>query len=83
MQRTVLPEGLLDQISREIPTTAPFIQGMTLQRVHHTPGKRDIDALRARSVSDGSTAGSRGVSLEALLQLVNKVLKDWHEANTI
>ena len=56
---------------------------MTLQRVHHTTGKSDIDALRARSVSDGSTAGSRGVSLETLLQLVNKVLKDWHEINTI
>ena len=56
---------------------------MTLQRVHHTPGKRDIDALRARSVSDGSTAGSRRVSLEALLQLVNKILEDWHEINTV
>ena len=65
----------LQQVSREISTTATFIQSMALQIVHHSAGEGHVDALRARGIRDRCSRGNRGSLPEPLLQLKNKILK--------
>ena len=65
----------LQQVSREISTTAAFIQGMALQIVHHSAGERHVDALRAGGIRDRCSRGNRRGLPEALLQLKSKALK--------
>jgi hypothetical protein len=71
----VTTKRFLQQVSREISTTAAFIQGMALQIVHHSAGERHVDALRAGGIRDRCSGGNRGSIPEALLQLKSKVLK--------
>jgi hypothetical protein len=71
----VTTKRFLQQVSREISTTAAFIQGMALQIVHHSAGERHIYSLRAGGIRDRCSRGDRGSLPEALLQLKNKILK--------
>ena len=72
-------QGLLQQISGQIAATAPFSQGMTLEVIHHPAGQGDVDALRTGGIRHRRRAGSRGLALDPLLQLLNKILKERHD----
>ena len=56
---------------------------MALELIHHTAWECDVDALRTRSIGNSSTAGSRGLPFEPLLQLLNKILKKRHDIGSI
>ena len=72
-------QGLLQQIGGQIAATAPFGEGMALEVIHHTAGQGDIDALRTGCIRHRRRAGSRGLPLDPLLQLVNQILKKRHD----
>ena len=72
-------QGLLHQISREVAAAATFLQRMALQFIHHSARQGDIDALGTGGISHGSTAGRRSLSFKTLLQLLNQILKKWHD----
>ena len=72
-------QGLFQQIGGQIAATAPFSEGMTLEVIHHPAGKGDIDALRTGGVRHRRRAGSRGLALDPLLQLLNQILKERHD----
>ena len=68
-------QGLFQQIGGQIAATAPLGEGMALEVIHHPAGQGDIDALGTGRIGHRSRAGSRGLALDALLQLLNQVLK--------
>ena len=72
-------QGLFQQIGGQIAATAPFSEGMTLEVIHHPAGQGDVDALGAGGVRHRSRAGSRGLDLDPLLQLLNQILKERHD----
>ena len=72
-------QGLLQQVSGQIAATAPLGKGMALEVIHHTAGQGDIDALRTGCIRHRRRAGSRGLPLDPLLQLVNQILKKRHD----
>ena len=72
-------QRIFQQIGGQIAATAPFSEGMTLQVIHHPAGQGDIDALRTSGVRHRRRAGSRGLALDPLLQLLNKILKERHD----
>ena len=72
-------QGFFQQIGGQIAATAPFSEGMTLEVIHHPAGQGDIDALGAGGVRHHSRAGSRGLALDPLLQLLNQILKERHD----
>ena len=72
-------QGLLQKIGGQIAATAPFSEGMTLEVIHHPAGQGDVDALGAGSIRHRSRAGSRGLALNPLLQLLNQILKERHD----
>ena len=76
-------QGLFQQIGGQIAATAPFSEGMTLEVIHHPAGQGDIDALRTGRIRHRSCAGSRGLPLDPLLQLLNQILKERHDFVTI
>ena len=71
--------GLFQQIGGQIAATASFSEGMTLEVIHHPAGQGDVDALGAGGVRHCSRAGSRGLALDPLLQLLNQILKERHD----
>ena len=77
------PKSLLQQISREIAATAAFGKSMPLEIVHDTARKSHIDAFRTGGIRHSSAAGSRGISIKTLLQLLNQVLDDRHDIGAI
>ena len=72
-------QGLFQQIGGQIAATAPFSEGMTLEVIHHPAGQGDVDALGTGRVRHRSRAGSRGLALDPLLQLLNQILKERHD----
>ena len=72
-------QGLFQQISGQIAATAPFSEGMTLEVIHHPAGQGDVDALRTGGIRHRRRAGSRGLALDPLLQLLNQILKKRHD----
>ena len=72
-------QGFFQQIGGQIAATAPFSEGMTLEVIHHPAGQGDVDALGAGGVRHRSRAGSRGLALDPLLQLLNQILKERHD----
>ena len=72
-------QGLLQEIGGQIAATAPLGKGMAFEVIHHTAGQGDIDALRAGCIRHRRRAGSRGLPLDPLLQLVNQILKKRHD----
>ena len=72
-------QGLFQEIGGEIAATAPFSKSMALEIVHHPAGQGDVDALGAGGVRHRSRAGSRGLALDPLLQLLNQILKERHD----
>ena len=78
MQRSMPAQRLLEEVGGEIAATAPLIQSMTLEFIHHATRQGDVDPLRTGRISNVSTAWRRVVRLESLLQLLHQVLKKWH-----
>ena len=72
-------QGLFQQISGQIAATAPFSEGMTLEVIHHPAGQGDVDALGTSRIRHRSRAGSSGLALNPLLQLLNQILKERHD----
>ena len=72
-------QGLFQQIGSQIAATAPLSEGMTLEVIHHPAGQGDVDALGAGGIRHRSRAGSRGLTLDPLLQLLNQILKERHD----
>ena len=72
-------QGLLQQIGGQIAATAPFGEGMALEVIHHPAGQGDVDALRTSRIRHRSRAGSSGLPLNPLLQLLNQILKERHD----
>lgn len=72
-------QSILNQIGREVAAAASFGQGMTLEFIHHAPGKGHVDALRLCSVRDSGTAGTRGGRAESLLELMDQIFQKWHD----
>ena len=72
-------QGLFQQVGGEIAATAPFSESMALEVIHHPAGQGDVDALRAGRIRHRSRAGSRGLALDPLLQLLNQILKERHD----
>ena len=72
-------QSLFQQIGGQIAATAPFRKGMALEVIHHTARKGDVDALRTGGVRHRRRAGSRGLALDPLLQLLNQILKKRHD----
>ena len=72
------PQSFFQQIGGQIAATAPFSEGMALEVIHHPAGQGDVDALRTGGVRHRRRAGSRGLALDSLLQLLNQVLKERH-----
>ena len=73
-------QGLLQQVSGQIAATAPFGEGMALEVIHHPAGQGDVDALRTSRIRHRSRAGSSGLPLNPLLQLLNQILKKRHDS---
>ena len=82
MQRAMAAQSLLHQVGRQIAATTALLQGMALQFVHDTARQSDVDALGAGRISHGSTAGRRSLPFKPLLQLLNQILKKWHDKFT-
>ena len=72
-------QGLLQQIGGQIAATAPFGEGMALEVIHHPARQGDVDALRTSRIRHRSRAGSSGLPLNPLLQLLNQILKERHD----
>ena len=72
-------QGLFQEVGSEIAATAPFSESVALEVIHHPAGQGDIDALRAGRIRHRSRAGSHGLDLDPLLQLLNQVLKERHD----
>ena len=72
-------QSLLQEIGGQIAATAPLGKGMAFEVIHHTAGQGDIDALRTGRIRHRSRAGSRGLPLDPLLQLLNQILKERHD----
>ena len=72
-------QRLLQQVGGKIAATAPFSEGMTLEVIHHPAGQGDVDALGTGGVRHRGRAGSRGLPLDPLLQLLNQILKERHD----
>ena len=72
-------QSLLQEIGGQIAATAPLGEGMAFEVIHHTAGQGDIDALRTGRIRHRSRAGSRGLPLDPLLQLLNQILKERHD----
>ena len=72
-------QGLFQQIGGQIAATAPLSEGMTLEVIHHPTGQGDVDALRTSRIRHRSRAGSSGLPLNPLLQLLNQILKERHD----
>ena len=73
------PQSFFQQVGGKIAATAPFSKGMALEVIHHPAGQGDVDALRTGGVRHRGRAGSRGLALDPLLQLLNQVLKERHD----
>ena len=82
MQRAMAAQSFLHQVSGQIAATAPFSEGMTLEVIHHPAGQGDVDALGTSRIRHRSRAGSRGLAFNPLLQLLNQILKKWHDKFT-
>ena len=76
-------QRLLQEVSGKVAATAAFLQGMTLEIIHHTARQGDVDPLGAGCVSHISTAGDRPMAIDLLLQLLNQILKKRHGMTTI
>ena len=72
-------QGLFQEIGGEIAATAPFSESMALEIVHHPAGQGDVDALRTGCIRHRRRAGSCGLPLDPLLQLLNQILKERHD----
>ena len=72
-------QGLFQQVGGQVAATAPFSEGMALEVIHHPTGQGDIDALGTGGIRHRSRAGSRGLALDPLLQLLNQILKKRHD----
>ena len=72
-------QGLFQEVGSEIAATAPLSEGMTLEVIHHPTGQGDVNALGTGGVRHRSRAGSRGLALDPLLQLLNQILKERHD----
>ena len=72
-------QGLFQQIGGQISATASLGKSMPLEVIHHPPRQGDIDALRTSRIRHRSRAGSRGLALNPLLQLLNQILKERHD----
>ena len=72
-------QGVFQQIGGQISTTAPLGESMPLEVIHHPPGEGDVDALRTGRIRHRSRAGSGGLPLDPLLQLLNQILKERHD----
>ena len=72
-------QGLFQEVGSEIAATTPFSESVALEVIHHPAGQGDIDALRAGRIRHRSRAGSHGLALDPLLQLLNKILKESHD----
>ena len=72
-------QGLFQEVGSEIAATTPFSESVALEVIHHPAGQGDIDALRTGGVSHRRRAGSRGLALDPLLQLLNQILKERHD----
>ena len=72
-------QGLFQEVGSEIAATTPFSESVALEVIHHPAGEGDIDALRAGRIRHSSRAGSHGLVLDPLLQLLNKALKERHD----
>ena len=73
-------QGVFQQIGGQISTTAPLGESMPLEVIHHPPGEGDVDALRTGRIRHCSRAGSGGLPLDPLLQLLNQILKKRHDS---
>ena len=72
-------QRLLQEVGGKVAATAAFLQGMTLEIIHHTARQGDVDPLGAGRVSHISTAGDRPMAIDPLLQLLNQILKKRHD----
>ena len=72
-------QGFFQQVGGQIAATASFSEGMTLEVIHHPAGQSDVNALGTGGVRHRSRAGSRGLALNPLLQLLNQILKERHD----
>ena len=72
-------QGLFQEVGSEIAATAPFSESVALEVIHHPSGQGDIDSLRAGRIRHCSRAGSHGLGLDLLLQLLNQALKEGHD----
>ena len=72
-------QGLFQQVGGQISATAPLGEGMALEVIHHPAGQGDVDALRSGRSRHRSRAGSHGLALDPLLQLLNQILKERHD----
>ena len=72
-------QRLLQEVSGKVAATAPLVQSMTLQFIHHTARQGDIDSLRTGCISHIGAAGGGAMAIDPLLQLLNKVLKKRHD----
>ena len=75
-------QSFFHQVSGQIAATAALLQGMAFEFVHDTARQSDVDALGAGRISHGSTAGCRSLPFKPLLQLLNQILKKWHDKFT-
>ena len=72
-------QGLLQQVGGQIAATAALGEGMALEIIHHPAGQGDVDALRTSCIRHRRRAGSCGLPLDPLLQLLNQILKERHD----
>ena len=72
-------QGLFQQVGGQISATAPLGEGMALEVIHHPAGQSDVDALGTSGIRHRRRAGSCGLPLDPLLQLLNQVLKERHD----
>ena len=77
------PQSVFDQKGREVAATAPLLEGMPLEIVHHAAGQSDVDPLGAGGISHGSRAGSGFGGGQPLLQLLHEILENRHDSVNI
>ena len=73
-----MTQGLFQQVGGQVSATAPLGEGMALEVIHHPAGQGDVDALGTSGIGNRSCAGSCGLPLDPLLQLLNQVLEERH-----